>query len=117
MKIAIPITLAEPLTIPWDLMVSIEIAQYQKIYRALRQYLDSLKRDGLSPGDEDGDVSYFTTDIVKTSLRVITRKGGGLSVTSLCRRVILKDKCIGHVYHVYFKLRKGGLQREMRLRS
>lgn len=115
MKIILPITLAEPLTIPWDLIVSNEAAQYQTIYRALRKYLDVLERDGMSP--RDGSPRFISTANVEASLRVIARRSGGLDVMSLCGRVLDTGKCTGNIYHVWFRLRPDGLQREVKLRS
>jgi len=112
MKIRLPKTMAEPWTISWEL---IALANDDKvtafnIEASLRAYLDTLKKDGMIPVDEDGPFPRLARNTVLDSLRVIARRKGGLEVGAMHGELIERDskQHVAWIYHILFRTRKNG---------
>ena len=102
MKIAIPITLLEPVGIPWELIALDEGMVVNRIWDALRKYLDSVKDGGKI---RDRKKYPDITKMIETSLRVLTIRAGGLDVESGHSRISSNGE---YIYYVFYNTRKGG---------
>lgn len=109
MKILLPKTLAEPLTIPWFRIKP--DAAVTDIMMAIQEYLDYLKDKGWTNSYSDGtaardqDLGYGARDRLKRSLRIRTRNAGAVDVTVGCIKHPDEE---GYTFFVYFKTHEGG---------
>jgi len=109
MKIVLPKTLAEPLTIPWAKIKS--DGAVKGIMASIQQYLDYLKDKGWTNSYSDGteareqDLSLESRDTLMRSLRIRTRNAGGLDVDIKSIKHHDED---GYTFLVFFKTREDG---------
>jgi len=109
MKIVLPKTLAEPLTIPWFQMKS--DSTVQGIMAEIQRFLDFLKDKGWTNSYSDGtegaeqDLSLESRNTLMRSLRILTRNAGGLDVQTGSWRNHDKD---GYTFWIFFNTHEGG---------
>ncbi len=109
MKIVLPRTLAEPLTIPWFRIKA--DGTVKDILAAIQQYLDFLKDQGWTNSYSDGtkgaeqDLGSVARETLKRSLRILTRNAGGLDVQT---GSVLHHNEDGYTFWIFFKTHEGG---------
>jgi hypothetical protein len=109
MKVKIPRTLAEPLTIPWMLLEVDDGKLIITIREKLQQYMDYLKRRDWHSSFSDGSEAPFgrawnsiSEDTLLRSLRILARNAGGIDVETT------SSSLNQDTHWVYFKVREDG---------
>jgi hypothetical protein len=97
MKIKLPKTLAEPLTIPWMLISSSDVTECD-IDDALHNLIDNYERKNLMP-----EASSSTTGIC-TMLRITAEVAGTDNVDALAYPIVEHAKHTGYEYVVLYSL-------------
>ncbi len=106
MKILLPKTLAEPGTIPWERITFNEVATVNRIWEALRKYLDDM-------GKSNGHSRPIK--FIEMSLRILAIRAGGIEVDSNSGTLINNGKSAGHIFYIHYKTRRGGPRLTARL--
>jgi len=108
MKIVLPKTLAEPLTIPWEL-IALNDDDEKELVKSIKKSL----RDHLYNREWVMNENYSrgTRNIILSGLRLIARSMGGLDVAAYWhqpKEPVKDGKHVAHSYHVLFRTRKDG---------
>lgn len=110
MKILLPKTIAEPLTIPWEKMFqdTEENAIVQRIKAMLREYMRYLREHDWTPEANPGNPRFSQGSMLQC-FRAIARRHGGLDVYSEYHKLHTRDnEFVGYAYWIYFRVKKGG---------
>jgi hypothetical protein len=100
MRVVLPKTLAEPLTIPWDKPVD-WFAVRDRIDAALEQYVDA----GVTGHDPHTPPERFAR-----ALRLVVLGNGGCDVWSEIGITTRDGKHIGNTYWTWYKTHPGGIE-------
>jgi len=107
-KIILPKSLAEPLTLPWELIGINDEEMVNYIKAGLRRYMSQVI--AWEATDDKPFYPRYTKDVLLSGLRVVARKRGGLNVNSVYGEIVDSEskQHVSHVYHVLFRTRKDG---------
>jgi hypothetical protein len=107
MKILLPKTLAEPLTIPWERIYQNENAMVRGIKAKLREYMHYLIDHDWTPAENPGN-PRFSHESMLRHFRAIVRRMGGLDIYTEYHKINGSNDFIGTAYWIYFSVKKGG---------
>ena len=82
MKIILPKTLAEPLTIPWITVFPDETEMVKIISKAMREQFRYLRNQDLLPKDNEDKILRFSNDMVLRNLVTIAQRKGAINIES-----------------------------------
>jgi len=103
MKIILPKTLAEPLTIPWFITRLHDEGLVESIRDEIRRFFLSMEKVGHTPKAVRSDLRMTVKDFLHI-LEHVAKVHGGINVYSFIDKCMDGTKHIGYAYYVYFQV-------------